>query len=204
MIRFLSALIALLLLPTVALADPPAGPPDPNAAYVKTIRAATWKYHDVEVAKKDGYVQMSGHVDNMGMHFSNLSIREFDLRRPNVLLYVKDGNRLRLVGVEWGFPNPNELKKAPFKGAETAVHEAACHYGDGSEIHLPSPDRCVRTHPQTGAPFAAWHPDLHNIHAYVHYASSAGVFKKENGMLAAFAPKPPKVAQKTAPRTASK
>src|SRR3989344_5751253 len=98
MIRFLSALIALLLLPTVALADPPAGPPDPNAAYVKTIRAATWKYHDVEVAKKDGYVQLSGHVDNMGMHFSNLSIREFDLRRPNVLLYVKDGNRLRLVG----------------------------------------------------------------------------------------------------------
>src|SRR3989344_2564764 len=153
-------LFALFIYPTTLLADPPAGPPDPNAPDVKVIRDATWKYHSVKLAEEDGYKPMSAHVDNMGMHFSNLAIKEFDIRRPNVLLYVKDGDRLRLVGVEWGFPNPEELKKAPFKNAETAVHEAACHYADGSEIHQPSPERCAKTHPQSGLPLAAWHPNL--------------------------------------------
>jgi hypothetical protein len=181
--------VAALMLPGLVLADPPPGPPDPNAGYIKTIRGATYKFHDAKVAEKEGYKPLSAHVPNMGMHYVNFAIQDFDLKRPNVLLYVNDGNKLRLVGVEWSFANPALLSKAPFKGAEIGKHDAACHYVDGSEYPEPDKSKCKDASPTSGAKFAAWHPDLHNIHAYVWWPNSKGVFAKENGLLDAFAAK---------------
>jgi hypothetical protein len=73
------------------------------------LRKATTKYHDIETAMEDGYVQGSGcvaHPDlgGMGYHF----VKDFpfdgifDPTQPEALLYEKDhhGN-MHLVGVEF-------------------------------------------------------------------------------------------------------
>jgi len=65
-------------------------------------RAATAKYHDVEQALADGYVQ-KGFRAGEGFHFVKASLMDctFDLAHPEALLYIPSGDGLRLVGVEY-------------------------------------------------------------------------------------------------------
>jgi hypothetical protein len=69
-------------------------------------RNATARYHDVELAIADGYVPASPNVPGEGFHYVNPSLIDcnFELERPEVLLYVPSGNGLRLVGVEYSVP----------------------------------------------------------------------------------------------------
>lgn len=73
------------------------------------LRKATTKYHDIEVAMEDGYVQGSGCVSHpelggMGYHFVKDYPFDgnFDPTQPEALLYEMDqGGNMHLVGVEF-------------------------------------------------------------------------------------------------------
>ena len=72
-------------------------------------RAATAKYHNVEKALEDGYVQASPCVANptgaMGFHYVNFSLvadADIDASQPEALLYLpNESGKLKLVGVEY-------------------------------------------------------------------------------------------------------
>jgi len=76
------------------------------------IRAATAKYHRVEVAEGDGYELASACVTRpglggMGFHYTNFPLVDIhiDPRNPEVLLYEPQKNgTLRLVAVEFIVP----------------------------------------------------------------------------------------------------
>jgi hypothetical protein len=72
------------------------------------LRAATSKYHKIEVAMADGYAQASPCVSSpaggMGYHYVNESILDgdFDPTMPEALLYEMDKNgHMKLVAVEF-------------------------------------------------------------------------------------------------------
>lgn len=135
--RLLAPLAALLLLATLAT---PAlahddGAHEPNepgqaigrlapalGAELAEVRAATARYHDVEVAKADGFVASSPCVVNdggdaaMGYHYVNgARIGQLDPTLPQALLYAPGPNgQLRLVGVEYLSPTGGELFGQPF------------------------------------------------------------------------------------------
>ena len=76
-----------------------------------TVRQATEKYHDVEVALGDGYVISPEQFPNMGAHFVNpIRIIDgvFNPAEPEFLLYIRDGPEgWALVGT--GFLLPTQL-----------------------------------------------------------------------------------------------
>src|SRR3954469_3243678 len=68
---------------------------------IKKVRKATEKYNDVENALKDGYVQASPYVPNMGYHYMKEVDGVVDPLAPEALLYVPTKKGLKLVGVEY-------------------------------------------------------------------------------------------------------
>jgi hypothetical protein len=87
---------------------------NPGAGYDQLIaraKAATAKYHNVDVAVADGYVPDGfGCISDptagaMGVHYINLEIDAdptIDLEKPELLLYEPDKHgKLKLVGVEY-------------------------------------------------------------------------------------------------------
>jgi hypothetical protein len=79
---------------------------------IATLRAATAKYHRVEVAESDGYelgsacVTSSG-LGGMGYHYVRYSLMDLDIdpQNPEVLLYEPQKNgTLRLVAAEFVVP----------------------------------------------------------------------------------------------------
>jgi hypothetical protein len=76
----------------------------------QVVREATERYHDVEVAKADGYSLMFGCVSGpdggaMGLHFVNLALvgdGVLDPAKPEIVIYepASDG-RLRLIGADY-------------------------------------------------------------------------------------------------------
>jgi hypothetical protein len=71
-------------------------------------RRGTAKYHDIEQAEADGYVNINVYESGEGLHYVNFSLLDanFDPERPEVLLYapVPHENRMELVGVEYVIP----------------------------------------------------------------------------------------------------
>jgi hypothetical protein len=72
------------------------------------LRAATAKYHKIEVAMGDGFELGSGCVSSpagaMGFHYVNFGLVDgtYDPTQPEALLYEKDKNgKMKLVGVEF-------------------------------------------------------------------------------------------------------
>ncbi|MBD3653614.1 hypothetical protein [Kangiella sp.] len=90
-------------------------------------REATAKYHDVNVAMADGYVDLGAYVPMMGHHFMNFAYLDdtFEIDKPELLVYANseaDG-KLRLVAVEYAIPLPLSAE-APegFTGDEDHWH----------------------------------------------------------------------------------
>jgi len=71
-------------------------------------RAATAKYHDVDQAIADGYINVNDYEAGEGFHYVKPSLIDgtFNPDEPEVLLYapVPNENRLELVAVEYSVP----------------------------------------------------------------------------------------------------
>jgi hypothetical protein len=71
-------------------------------------RRGTARYHDIEQAEADGYVNINIYESGEGLHYVNFSLVDetFYPEHPEVLLYapVPHENRLELVAVEYVVP----------------------------------------------------------------------------------------------------
>jgi hypothetical protein len=70
-------------------------------------RSSTAKYHNIERALADGYMDIDLYIPNMGWHFLNPAYVDgvFEVDRPELLVYAdKPGGGYRLVAVEYGIP----------------------------------------------------------------------------------------------------
>lgn len=70
-------------------------------------RAASAKYHDVQKAFDDGYVDINVVLPNMGRHLMKASLANgsFNPAEPQLLVYSEGpGARLKLVAVEYAVP----------------------------------------------------------------------------------------------------
>jgi hypothetical protein len=89
--------------PTAAVAAGPALP----VAQLERARNATARYHDVQQAIADGYVDINVVRPHMGRHFLKESLLDgtFDPEHPELLVYSPDANgKLQLVAVEYAVP----------------------------------------------------------------------------------------------------
>ena len=68
-------------------------------------RNATAKYHDFDRADDDGYKFLHCE-EGEGLEYLNESLLDcnFDIEHPEALHYIREGNNLRLVGVEYVIP----------------------------------------------------------------------------------------------------
>lgn len=84
--------------------------PDPVQVELDVAMAATRRYQDVAVAMQDGFVAepvcISSPAGAMGMHYGNRARQDGRLvaGEPEVLLYVPDGARMKLVAIEYVLP----------------------------------------------------------------------------------------------------
>ena len=87
-----------------------APPPPPEHPDIAKVRAATDKYHDVNVAIADGYsttgvcVASPSRLGVMGIHYENAALQatpEVVAEKPEILLYQPAGAGLELIGVEY-------------------------------------------------------------------------------------------------------
>ncbi len=107
-------LIVLLLVSCSSSSDdsndvtPPIDQVQPWEMEVEELTAAMQKYLDFDTALNDGYdVDASGYVPQMGHHYVNSSLvnSTFSLLKPEILLYIPDGNGgLEFVAVEYVVP----------------------------------------------------------------------------------------------------
>lgn len=155
-------------------------------AKIAKARMATAKYvTDLERAKADGYMIITPMIPNMGYHFLNPKVQGFDVTKPPILVYVREGNAWQLVAIEWVFPNKKPAT-APLKGARYGTFGAACHYVDGSFVMASAEAKCAKTNAKTGAKFNFWHPPLVTMHLWIWYPNSNGVFGEFNPLLTPF------------------
>ena len=83
---------------------------------LESVRAATEKYRDINVALADGYLQLGGVVPNMGAHFIhpgrlNDGVLNFD--EPEMVLYYRDETgEWRLSGTAFVLPRTIEAHSA--------------------------------------------------------------------------------------------
>jgi len=158
------------------------------------VRQATARYLDVERARADGFVQISGMEPRHGYHFARvdagaaigtaLAGGKLDLARPPMLLYVERQGVWQLAGVEYALPTRPATN--PFPGAEWHEHEASCHYRDFRELPGARAGECPARHPASGEPFVLWHPSFAVVHVWAWYPNPEGPFAAENPYLAAY------------------
>jgi len=109
LISLAAAVLLLVILASIAYAA--TGVTDPVLlSHLAQVRQATAKYHDVNVALADGFIPTHHCIESpegvMGIHYLNidrLMDPEVNILKPEILLYVESGDRLKLVGVEYWF-----------------------------------------------------------------------------------------------------
>ncbi len=119
----------------------------------------------------------------MGAHYVNFNLLDpsFDITRPEILLYsLAEGNKPKLIAVEYAVAGPLSGDLAGDFDVWD-IHEATCHYEDGSEVPAPSPALCPATNPpDTGAAFDFWHPGIWALHVWVWRRNPDGIFEPFN------------------------
>ena len=148
-------------------------------------RVATAEYAtDLDAAKADGYRIITQMIPDMGFHFLNPDISEFDVKKPPILVYAKRGDHWQLVAFEWVFPEKPDKK--PLPGARYGSFGAACHYDDGTFYFEASEGECDASSPESGAPFFFWHPDLVTLHLWAWYHNPDGIYNGTNPLMRPF------------------
>ncbi len=119
------------LLPDASLQAQASGSPSTLSSELEKVRSALDKYQDPIVAVYDGYFSTLGCVEfpapggpgevpypagGMGVHFFNVTLigPEVDPLHPQVLVYERDGDKLRLVAAEWFVPLATGVKERPW------------------------------------------------------------------------------------------
>jgi hypothetical protein len=135
-------------------------------------------------AKRAGWnMQITPMMPGMGFHYMNPKIKDFDVRKPPILVYVRRGGAAQLVAAEWVFPQ--RPAAPPLPGARYGSFAAACHYADGTFTPHTDEATCAPTS-AGGAKFTFWHPDLVTMHVWMWYPNPAGVFNSTNPLIAPF------------------
>jgi hypothetical protein len=148
-------------------------------------RIATDKYAtSLEAARADGYIPITPNMPNMGFHFMNPDVTGFDVRKPQILVYVKRGASTQLAALEWVFPK--RPAKKPLPGARYGTFAAACHYADGTFVPAGAQEDCPATSPESGAEFGFWHPKLVTLHVWLWYHNPRGLYNPTNPLVAPF------------------
>jgi hypothetical protein len=169
----------------VATAKPPSGDRSTLPEQLASARLATAKYvTNLGRAKADGYQIITRMIPSMGYHFMNPKVKDFDVRRPPILVYERKGRAWQLAALEWVFPE--KPAKPPLAGARYGSFAAACHYADGTFVPASAQDQCSATSPKTGAAFGFWHPDLVTMHVWLWYPNPAGLFSDLNPLVTPF------------------
>jgi hypothetical protein len=160
--------------------------PQGIAPLLANARLATARYAtNLRRAKRDGYTTVvTQHMPDMGWHFMNPKLTDFDVTKPAILVYVKRGGRWQLVAFEWVFPK--RPAKDPLPGAQYGSFAAACHYVDGTFTPAAAEDDCAGRSPQSGAKFGFWHPDLVTLHLWAWYPNPDGIYNGTNPLIRPF------------------
>jgi hypothetical protein len=115
--RFISA--AVFAIAVAVASDAMAADATGLSPEMEKLRAALEPYKDPVKAVHDGYFSTLGCVEYpsgaMGVHFLNPALigPVPDPMKPVLLLYEPDGERLRLVAVEWLIPLATGIKSQP-------------------------------------------------------------------------------------------
>ena len=77
-----------------------------NLSDLARARKATARFHRVEQAEAEGYINLNFCEEGEGCHWLKPSLLdgEFDPTQPEILLYLPDGDGWRLVAVEYAVP----------------------------------------------------------------------------------------------------
>jgi hypothetical protein len=155
------------------------------ASSLASARMATAKYAtNLDRAKADGYGIITRMIPDMGWHFLNPKVKGFDVTKPAILVYERQGSRWQLGALEWVFTE--KPKSPPLPGATYGAFGAACHYADGTFVFRASQDNCPKTSPDTGAAFGFWHPNLVTMHVWLWYPNPAGLYSGTNPLVRPF------------------
>ena len=147
-------------------------------------RLATAKYaFDLRKARKAGYKQITPVMKNMGLHYLNPDITNFDVTKPPILVYSRHDGKYQLGALEWVFPT--KPKKPPLPGAKYGSFPAACHYDDGTFVTASSEADCKPKN-TNGSKFFFWHPDLVTLHVWLWYPNPDGLYASMNPFVAPF------------------
>lgn len=181
------ALLLLLVAAGVVLAGcaaPTADAPEDDPLFAQ-IHEANAHLATPEAAAKAGYVAVTGFVPGMGHHYLHpeYAMLPFDPLRPPLLTFSADtGGHLRLAAVEYSAPRETNIPPDGFPGEADVwdIHEANCHFEDGTEVHETLDVRCPSASPATGAKFLLWHPDLWTLHVWLFQENPNGLFAPQN------------------------
>ncbi len=155
------------------------------AADLQAMRMGTARYAtDLDAALADGYFMITQMIPDMGYHFLNPGVEGFDPAKPPILVYGRDGDAWELVAYEWVFPE--EPAEPPMDGATYGSFPAACHYEDGLFVQAAAEDECAATHPESGAAFTFWHPDLVTFHVWTRMHNPDGLYNGTNPLMSSY------------------
>lgn len=165
---------------------------DDSAVDVETLsglladtRLATAKYvTDLAAAQADGYQVITPMMPDMGVHYLNPAITDFDPAQPPILVYVPTAQGPQLGALEWVFPE--EPAEPPLPGASYGEFAAACHYVDGTFVPTEAEEDCAPTNPETESAFSFWHGPLVTMHVWLWFDNPDGLFAGMNPLVAPF------------------
>lgn len=164
---------------------PTAVPASRLAGDVMVARLATAKYAtNLAAARSAGYKIITRMIPSMGFHFLNPSVKGFDLRKPQILVYEHRGSSWQLGALEWVYTTMPA--HPPLPGASYGAFGAACHYVDGTFVFASSQSLCAPKSPSTGAAFSFWHPRLITLHFWIWYPNPSGIYQGINPLVAPF------------------
>jgi hypothetical protein len=144
--------------------------------FVKELRDATQKYHDIEAAFADGYILFGPDMPNMGEHYVNPShavTRGFNPLRPSVITYLPvDGKRI-LTGVAYTLPVQPGEQPPPLR-----FEDARWHYHSGN-----LEEEAYGLHEHSMHDDHADNVRLGMVHAWVWSVNPHGLFAADNWAL---------------------
>lgn len=171
-----AAVVTVLGLGLLGCSDSSPTTPRMDAVALEEARAATARYSDVAVALAEGFVQASpceslAGRGAMGHHYLNPARMDGRLAigEPEVLLYIPDGGRMRLVGIEYVLPIFQDGR--PFFGPGAPANPGAAPTMFGQSFNGPMAGH---------NPAMPWH---HDLHVWMWRENPSGYFEQYNSSL---------------------